>query len=88
MSVKPDDIPQDVWDAAGRVPLPPAMSGPARWRDVLQETIARATLAERDAQRERDAKIADDVGNSYGDDETGWAECSEVIARNIRKGGA
>lgn len=30
------------------------------------------------------AKIADEVGASYGEDETGWFECSECIAKFIR----
>lgn len=51
----PADIPQDVWDAAAKVDIPPAMSGPYNWRAVLREAIARAILAE----RERCAKIAE-----------------------------
>lgn len=66
---RPDDIPKDVWEAAGVVPLPPALSGPAGWREVLHESIARAILeagrrgAER--QRERIAKRYDDAADEF-----------------------
>lgn len=33
----------------------------------------------------RAAEIARDVGEAYGEDETGWAECSETIEASINR---
>lgn len=52
-------------------------------RAVLSGAICAAILAERDAQRERDAKIADEVGQIV--QEEGWNGAIEAAAA-IRKG--
>ena len=85
---KPDDIPQDVWDAA--VPLAlqyvewliPAPHDYAGSEDVLTKVIARAIMVE----RERCAKVADDYPSRdpAGDGNGYWA--AEEIAAAIRGG--
>jgi len=45
--------------------------------------IEAAAQARREAIEEAAAK-ADSIGEAYGEDETGWFECSETIARAIR----
>lgn len=60
--MKPDDIPQDVWDAAGYVQLDlDGLSKPKNWDDddwrqgLIDncETIARAIMAAKAEERER-----------------------------------
>jgi len=50
------------------------------------EIVQRAIDTAKAQQREADAKVADDIGEAYGEDETGWLECSENIAAAIREG--
>jgi hypothetical protein len=38
------------------------------------------------AERERAAAVAERIGQTYGEDETGWLDCSETIAASIRRG--
>lgn len=59
-----------------------------RERDSLVQAFARhrieaAAQARREALEEAAAE-ADSIGEAYGEDETGWFECSETIARAIR----
>lgn len=70
-----ETIPEDVLALARSVGMPPGMAGPPGWRSVIQEGIARAILAE----RERCAKIADDL---FYPDET---KISARIRDAIRK---
>lgn len=46
--------------------------------------IYQAFISIRADEREKCAKLALDVGQSYGEDEVGYFECSETIAATIR----
>lgn len=41
-------------------------------------------LAAKLKEREACAIEADEIGKAYGEDETGWLDCSETIAKAIR----
>jgi len=55
------DIPEHIMAEAKRVPLPPAMTGPRNWRNVLHEEIARALMGHEAALRNE----RDDARESY-----------------------
>lgn len=76
---KPDDIPQDVWDAASKVATAPRVTG-ALFSENYVLPIARAILSE----RERCAKVATDQAERepYGHCK---ATCF-IIADNIMGG--
>lgn len=77
---KPDDIPQDVWDAASEVVGTIDGLGYAK---VHTDKIARAILAE----RERCAEIAETGAGWIGDyHRTPKASMTGAIAAAIRKG--
>jgi hypothetical protein len=85
---KPDDIPQDVWDAAINAASAavreddPGFYITKRATDVLMEASARAILAE----RERCAVIADTAaGDASWQDSTDWALIADKIADAIRE---
>lgn len=85
MPGKPDDIPQDVWDAASAVYAQLTVDV-GEWHDKVH--IARAILAE----RERCAKLAEREGvypelNVAGGGPE-WYRHAQRIAAAIRKGGA
>ena len=67
-----EDTPNDLWLEALRA---------GKHDDDPQVQVIAAV---RIAERERNAKCAEDIGESYGEDETGWFECSETIAQAIR----
>jgi hypothetical protein len=82
---KPDDVPQDVWDAAVKAELvvEDEFTDLNDWnsRDVATDIIARAIMAE----RERCAKIADaHAAENWSMTEEEHA--AQVIAAAIRKG--
>lgn len=77
--MKPEGIPEDVWTKAGV-----ALGSSLMLRPVVRARIARAILAERLKERELCAVAAEDIGKAYGEDETGWLDCSETIAKSIR----
>lgn len=55
--------------------------------DIVLDALARAGLEAGKAEesmRERAALEAEGIGEAYGMDETGWAECSETVATAIR----
>jgi len=54
--------------------------------DAIEARIAAAEQRGAERERERCAKEAEEVGEAYGEDETGWFECSETIAAAIRRG--
>lgn len=86
---KPDDIPQDVWDAAlievaGAIPVYPHDKDYVEVADRVARWATNHVADAIKAERERAAKAAEAVGAGYGDDETGWLECSETIATAIR----
>lgn len=73
-AMKPDDIPEDVWEAAGR-----ALGSPDMPRDMIRKRIGRAIMAERErAMRE---------GYMLGFNASGeWVESrDQVIAAAIRQ---
>lgn len=87
------EIPEDVMKLAGEVTSAMFDAAPDVWLpDSAEELIARAILAEREAQRERDAKIAEDrARNGFADlPETGDAylqgsiSSATIIAAAIR----
>lgn len=61
MTEIPEGIPQDVWEAA--MAVSPTGAGHVM-QCAFAEVASRAILAEREAQRERDAKIADETAYS------------------------
>lgn len=74
---KPDDIPQDVWDAACRAWDSTDFPG--------REMTARAIIAAKADEREACAQIADDAGNPYKGGSRGVAqEQAHSIAAAIR----
>lgn len=75
--MKPEHIPDDIWEAAQAV----ARTIPDLDAEIK---IAPALLAERLKERELCAIAADEIGKAYGEDETGWLDCSETIAKSIR----
>ena len=79
--MKPDGIPDDIWEAAKGV-FALIVNDEGNGDD--REHIARALLAERLKERELCAIAADEIGKAYGEDETGWLDCSETIAKSIR----
>lgn len=84
---RPNDIPQDVWEAAARALIGRDLA-PPNDRDRDQICIARAILAE----RERCATIAEREGvypelNVYAGGPE-WYRHGKRIAAAIRKGGA
>lgn len=85
MSTKPDDIPQDVWDAAKRAYWPSGGTPEPKSKITRDKItwIANAIMAE----RERCARIAEDHGETDG---TGpeCEGCGEFIGAVIRKGAA
>lgn len=85
---RPDDIPPEVWKTAEDafdLMLCNCIEASGTTEQLRIDSItplARAILAE----RERAAQAAEGVGKSYGEDETGWLDCSETIAAAIRRG--
>ena len=77
---RPDDVPEDVWEAAEEVWL--TLPGCGGVRDNETEHIASAILAACEAQKERDAKIADNAGAQLNERAIG-----SFIATAIRTGG-
>jgi hypothetical protein len=62
------DIPQDIFAAAYRLCASHSPVGPAESGDLV-DAVARAILAEREAERERCAKVAE---NFFGGDKREW----------------
>lgn len=82
---KPDDIPQDVWDATDKPAFRVALDVVAGQKWDIRPTIARAILAE----RERCAKVAEATRADETDDDpwsSGWRVACNNIAAAIRKG--
>lgn len=99
--VRPDGIPEEIWKIATRLAEDCAFEGHKvrSYTDVTDiwamsdegsaADFARALLAERDAQRERDALKADEEHKECtytGDWNDGYRAACENIAGAIRKG--
>lgn len=52
--------------------------------DTMLLRISQSYAAIRADEREKCVMVALDVGQSYGEDEVGYFECSETIAASIR----
>lgn len=61
---KPDDIPQDAWDAAEKVHMLPHFKF-SSWRYVLSTDIARAIVAAKAEEREACAKLAEEFAGQF-----------------------
>lgn len=91
---RPDDVPEDVWGAVRNVLGLDMLPSDNTMFEVPPELIARAILAEREAQKERDAKIADHCATEWGGVANrikntvfaGMADSAQHIAAAIRKG--
>jgi hypothetical protein len=80
---RPEEIPQDVWDAAKQA-LQATDEAEQSYMITPITSVARAILAEREAQREGDAKIAESfVGQTDFDLEPEAAVAENVTARAI-----
>jgi len=79
------DVPEDILDEAEAITA--KLSDIWLWDSLKREEatriIAQALLAERLAQKERDAKIA--VGFNDGDPQSGFSQAAGTIARLIRQ---
>lgn len=78
----PEGVPADVWDATNQLVPGNVVAYTAESRRHYRALVARAIMAE----RERAASVAEAIGEAYGEDETGWLDCSETIAMAVRRG--
>ena len=78
---RPDDIPEDVWEAAVYRSSYVACSH-AVYLEV-RECVARAIMAGRKAERERCANIAFDDGKTYGGQGAEWLAGHMYARRKI-----
>lgn len=69
-----ENMPLNFW-ASTKAAVPAETPAPA---ESARGNVAAASL-------EQAAIIADGIGKAYGEDETGWFECSETIAAAIRR---
>jgi len=56
----------------------------ARLSDVDRRAATAALVVALDEIGEECARVALSIGEQYGEDETGWFECSETVAQSIR----
>jgi len=82
---RPEDVSAEAWAAAEaaweeltHVPID---------RDAETVVIARAITAAVAAEREACAVVAEEIGAAYGEDETGWLDCTETVALGVRTRG-
>lgn len=54
------------------------------FQEAMFNVITRLEAAAYNDGLEAGAKVADEIGKAYGEDETGWFDCSETVATAIR----
>lgn len=89
---RPEDIPQDVWEAASRMVADAGNNGGGVYVLTLRPTISRALMAERAAERERCAslieqnEIMDTSNGQYLRPRSDGNRAGIIYAAAIRKG--
>ncbi len=64
--IKPEDIPQDVWNAALEATGGWMAAGEPESNEALVKSVARAIMAAQAEQREKDARLCERRANSHG----------------------
>jgi len=85
---EPIPVSQRAREAAASICSKPGLSdailnGQADHASTIQ-AFARLEAAAYNDGLEAGAKVADEIGKAYGEDETGWFDCSETVATAIR----
>lgn len=78
------DIPRWAVDAATETVKETMATASPLFIERIARALIQAEARGAERMKERAALVAKEIGESYGEDETGWFECCETVESSIR----